>query len=238
MLTHEIDLVIFDCDGVLIDSEIISSTTLIAELEAFGVSVTFDYFQNNFLGRSFPKVADAVRQTFDVALPDAFEANYRHQLLAAFETQLQPTHLVAKVLECVATPKCVATSSSPTRVKRSLSLTGLEHFFGDDVFTSSLVANGKPAPDLFFYAAEKMNVIPQRCLVIEDSLPGIEAAVAAGMHVWRYTGGSHLKGSSKSTDEQFSHLPAFDNWAKFFEMAPQLKQAKTIFEDARGRQNR
>lgn len=235
MLTQEIDLVIFDCDGVLIDSEIISSTILIAELEASGVFVTFDYFQKNFLGRSFPKVAEAVRKTFNVALHDAFEETYRHRLLAAFETQLRPTNQVADVLGSITTAKCVATSSSPTRVKRSLSLTGLTDFFGEDVFTSSLVPNGKPAPDLFYYASEKMNVIPDRCLVIEDSLPGIEAAVSAGMHVWRFTGGSHLKGASESTDDQFSHLPVFDNWQKFFEMAPQLKQENTIFEDARGR---
>lgn len=235
MLTQEIDLVIFDCDGVLVDSEIISSTILIAELESSGVSVTFDYFQKYFLGRSFPKVAEAVRKTFNVALPDAFEETYRQRLLAAFETHLRPTRKVSEVLESLATAKCVATSSSPTRVKRSLALTGLTNFFGEDVFTSSLVSNGKPAPDLFFYTSEKMNVIPDRCLVIEDSLPGIEAAVSAGMHVWRFTGGSHLNGSSESTDEQFSDLPVFDNWQKFFEMAPQLKQENTFFEDARGR---
>lgn len=235
MLSHEIDLVIFDCDGVLIDSEIISSTILIAELKVSGVSVTFDYFQQNFLGRSFPKVADAVRQTFNVTLPVTFEETYRRRLLTAFEAQLKPTDQVSDVLASIATLKCVATSSSPNRVKRSLALTGLTDFFGDDVFTSSLVPNGKPAPDLFFYSAEKMNVAPQRCLVIEDSLPGIEAAVAAGMHVWRYSGGSHLKGAAKSADDPFAHLPDFDNWADFFKMAPQLKQENIIFEDARGR---
>lgn len=231
MQTKEIDLVIFDCDGVLIDSEIISSKILISQLSDAGVSVDFDYFQRWFLGRSFPKVAESVRHTFDVVLPADFEASYRRRLLEAFSTELKATVGVAEILGNLSRPTCVATSSTPERVRKSLELTGLAHYFGRDVFTASEVKNGKPAPDLFFHTADKMNVEPEKCLVIEDSLPGMEAGVAAGMLVWRFTGASHLRGLAQKDNEMFPDVPVFDNWSKFFEMAPELKQQKHSIGD-------
>lgn len=224
MQTTDIDLIIFDCDGVLIDSEIISSTILISLLNDAGVSVDYQYFQQWFLGRSFPKVADSVRRKFNVVLPDDFEATYRHRLFEAFSTELKSTSGVGEVLANLSKPTCVATSSTPARVRKSLELTGLAHFFGRDVFTASEVKNGKPAPDLFFHTAQKMNVAPEKCLVIEDSLPGMEAGVAAGMIVWRFTGASHLQGLVHEEKNPFSDVPVFDNWSEFFEMAPALKQ--------------
>jgi HAD superfamily hydrolase (TIGR01509 family) len=226
MQTPEIDLVIFDCDGVLIDSEIISSRVLIALLEEIGVSVDFEYFERRFLGRSFPKVVEAIRQTFGVSLPDDFKDVYRARLFDAFTTDLQATSGILEVLECLSVPACVATSSTPARVRKSLELTGLAHFFGADVFTASEVKNGKPAPDLFLHVAGKMNVVPEKCLVIEDSIPGIEAGIAAGMPVWRFTGGSHLKGRSQATGQMIPDVPIFDKWPEFFEMLPALRQQR------------
>lgn len=235
MQNPEIDLVIFDCDGVLIDSEIISSTVLISELEAAGVSVTFDYFQRWFLGRSFPKVAESVRRTFQVALPPDFEESYRNRLLQAFSSELKSTPGVADILANLARPACVATSSTPTRVEKSLQLTGLARFFGPNVFTASEVKNGKPAPDLFYHTARQMQAAPEKCLVIEDSLPGLEAALAAGMIVWRFTGGSHLKDMPADGNCSFADVPVFDNWSEFFEMAPQLKQQEHSIGDTSDR---
>lgn len=231
MQTTEIDLVIFDCDGVLIDSEIISSKILIAQLADAGVSVDFQYFQRCFLGRSFPKVAKSVRETFDVVLPSDFESTYRSRLFKAFSTELKATAGVAKVLGNLSRPTCVATSSTPARVRKSLELTGLAHYFGRDVFTASEVKNGKPAPDLFFHTARKMNADPAKCLVIEDSLPGMAAGVEAGMIVWRYTGASHLQGLVQDDNDVFPEVPVFDKWSKFFEMAPMLKQQKHSIGD-------
>lgn len=231
MQTTEIALVIFDCDGVLIDSEIISSRVLIALLEETGVSVDFEYFERCFLGRSFPKVVDAIRETFGVSLPDDFKDIYRARLFEAFTVDLQATPGISGILESLSVPTCVATSSTPARVRKSLELTGLAHFFGRDVFTASEVKNGKPAPDLFLHVADKMNVVPEKCLVIEDSLPGIEAGIAAGMPVWRFTGGSHLKGRPQAADQTVPNVPVFDNWAKFFEMVPALKQQRNSIGD-------
>jgi len=205
-------LVIFDCDGVLIDSEAISARVLIASVSRLGIEIDFDTFCQRYVGRSFPTVAKDIFQMFDVALPDGFEADYRATLLTAFEAELIPTMGIVDVLDAMKLPYCVATSSSPPRVARSLALTGLAGFFGNRVYTASQVTRGKPAPDLFVFAATKMGVDPSACLVIEDSLPGIHAGIAAGMTVLRYTGGAHLQGRTLKHDQT---VPTFDNWADF-----------------------
>lgn len=208
---ERIDLVIFDCDGVLIDSEGLSGAVLIEALAEIGVAIDFDDFCTRMVGRSFPTVAADLRAQ-GAAMPDTFEATYRARLLARFERDLAVTDGVRAMLDALDRPACVATSSSPTRVRRSLDLTGLAHLFGDNVFTASQVSRGKPAPDLFLLAAERMGAAPVRCLVVEDSLPGLEAATAAGMRALRYTGGAHLRG------RQLKHAPGtrtFDDWAEF-----------------------
>lgn len=205
------ELVIFDCDGVLVDSEPISSAVLIDELAALGVAITADYVRDHCLGRSFPTVAKSIRESFAVPLPEDFEQRYRRSLLARFETELRPTPGIEALLARLIPARCVATSSSPPRVARSLEITGLAPLFGN-VFTASQVARGKPAPDLFLFAAERMGAAPGRTLVIEDSRPGVDAAIAAGMGVLVFTGGGHMRG----------HVPdlppgvrSFDNWGDF-----------------------
>lgn len=219
-----IDLVIFDCDGVLIDSEVISARILIAQLGRVGVHVDFPYVQKHFLGRSWTKVAAEVRISYGLDLDSDFEEQYRSDLLEAFETELQSVHGVETVIDKLGVASCVATSSSPKRARRSLVLTGLSHFFSDRLFTASQVKNGKPAPDLFLFVADAMGVTPSRCLVIEDSMPGIFAAQEAGMPVWRFIGGSHLHGIPRDDLDHGGTLTVFDKWTQFFEMAPHLKK--------------
>ncbi|QKV19168.1 HAD family hydrolase [Oricola thermophila] len=223
MRERSIDLVIFDCDGVLIDSEVISARILIEQLGRVGVHVDFPYVQKHFLGRSWTKVAAEVRINYGLDLDSDFEERYRADLLAAFEMELSAVSGVKEVIDALNTRFCVATSSSPKRARRSLYLSGLESRFGDRLFTASQVANGKPAPDLFLLAAEAMGVAPDRCLVVEDSMPGVLAAQAAGMEVWRFVGGSHLEGVPRNELDRDGALTIFDKWAQFFEMAPELK---------------
>lgn len=195
------DLVIFDCDGVLIDSEILSARTLIKLLAEHDVEIDDAYVRGAFLGRSFPTVIGIVKDHFGVTLPSDFETDYRHQLLERFETELRPMEGVVEVLSSLQRPFCLATSSSPPRVTRSLHLTGLYPYFSDAIFTASQVRNGKPAPDLFLYAAAQRGVEKSRCLVIEDSLVGLTAGRAAGMPVVWFSGGSHLRqGYADGTD--------------------------------------
>jgi len=224
LVPPEIAMIIFDCDGVLADSEVISAQILVGALAEYGVALDERYVFRHYVGQSFPKVSAKIRTTFDIALPSDFESQYRARLLAAFEARLQPMQGIALVLEQLGHPRCVATSSSPPRVAKTLKLCNLARFFGGDVFTASEVANGKPAPDLFLHAARHMRVAPSQCLVIEDSMAGILAAKAAGMAVWRYTGGGHMAGFSEAELETPPDVPAFDNWDQFFQMAPQVKR--------------
>jgi HAD superfamily hydrolase (TIGR01509 family) len=217
------DLVIFDCDGVLIDSEIISASMLIEELALLGVRIDLDYVAKHFLGRSYPTVMQTIRQEFNLTLPPAFEDQYRARLLAAFESDLKIMPDVAGVIAGLGVPFCIATSSSPMRAAKSLDMVGLGHLAGPHLFTSSMVARGKPAPDLFFHAANCMGAEPARCLVIEDSLTGIRAAKAAGMPVWRFTGGSHLKNRVLDEPEDARPDMRFASFAAFYDIAPDLK---------------
>ncbi|WP_420858058.1 HAD family hydrolase [Marivivens marinus] len=204
-----IDLIIFDCDGVLIDSEVLSADAIIEELAKVGIAIDRAYVRENFLGRSWPTVAATIRREHAIPLPQDFEQRYRDILLERFKTDLKPTEGVADLLRSLDIPYCVATSSSPTRVERSLSMTGLSRFFDERVFTASQVERGKPAPDLFLLAAETLGVDPARALVIEDSLPGLQAARAAGMRMLAYCGGTHMAGQPPAAEFP---VRSFDKW--------------------------
>ena len=219
----DFDLVIFDCDGVLIDSEVISARMLIAELANHGVSVDMAYVARHFLGRSYPVVLSQIRTDFGVDLPDGFEADYRARLLAAFERELRIMPGVGHVLDALSMPFCLATSSSPERLQHSLQIVGLSEAFEGRTTTTSEVANGKPAPDVFLHAARKMGANPAKCLVIEDSFPGITAGLAAGMTVWRFTGGSHLRGLDLPAAQGAAPHSESASYADFFHFSPGLR---------------
>ncbi|MBS7541237.1 HAD family hydrolase [Ancylobacter lacus] len=185
-------LIIFDCDGVLIDSELISARALIDELACYGADIDLAFIARHCIGRSYPTVVEAVERERGVRLPAQCELDYRARLLAAFETGLTSMVGIEDALEALDVPYCLATSSSPTRLAASLRITGLERFFSGRAFTASEVKRGKPAPDLFLHAAASMGVPPDQCAVVEDSTAGLLAARAAGMEVWHFTGGSHF----------------------------------------------
>lgn len=219
-----IRLVIFDCDGVLIDSELISARMLVAELSQLGVTIDLDYVARHFLGRSYPVVMQQIRRDFHLDLPADFEARYRERLLASFVTELRIMPGVAEVTGALAVPMCVATSSSPQRAEMSLGIVGLGHLVGPRLFTASMVERGKPAPDLFLHAARVMGAEPAECLVIEDSLNGLRAARAAAMQVWHFTGGSHLRGRTFEVPEEARPDRTFASFADFFQIAPELRR--------------
>ncbi|MCR9213690.1 MAG: HAD family hydrolase [Proteobacteria bacterium] len=219
----KIDLVIFDCDGVIIDSEIISAKALVSQMKDCGFDVNLQYVLNNFIGRSFSSVKKVISQTYGRDLPSDFEKLYLQHLLAQFETELRLMDGVVEVLENLSVSYCVATSSSPVRAMRSMEIVDLKETIGERLYTASEVRNGKPAPDLFLHASKKMGYLPENCLVIEDSPSGILAGKAAGMSVWQFCGGSHLKPVSEKVKEEFPEIVKFDKWSEFFEIAPSLK---------------
>jgi HAD superfamily hydrolase (TIGR01509 family) len=186
------DLIIFDCDGVLVDSEVLSCRCLSEVLAGYGISLGLDQALDLFLGRSMTAVLDHYK-TIGRLDPERFSAELRAGVRAAFLSALCPIEGVSSVLEGLHTPHCVASSSDVDRVSFSLSLTGLASHFDGRLYTSQMVERGKPAPDLFLHAAERMQADPGRTLVIEDSISGVTAGKAAGMTVWGFVGGSHYQ---------------------------------------------
>ncbi len=218
------DLVIFDLDGVLADSEVLCAPLFVDQLAKYDVKLDEAYVYRNFVGKSFSHVVETIRQEFETDLPACFESDFSETLLAEFSAHLQPTEGIHEVLAVLGPAACVATSSSPTRASHTLKIIGLEDYFGHHVYTASQVAKGKPAPDLFLFAAQSMGVAPSRCLVLEDSAAGVQAALAAQMQVWRYVGGGHFLVCEKDQNLVPIEVNTFQSWRQFYKMAPDLKE--------------
>ena len=186
------DLIIFDCDGVLVDSEVLSCRCLSKVLSGYGIDLGLDQALDLFLGRSTTAIVEYY-EALGRSIPEEFSTELRAGVRAAFTSALCPIEGVNTLLEGLKIPHCVASSSDLDRVSYSLFLTGLAAHFDKRLYTSQMVERGKPAPDLFLYAADRMQADPRRTLVIEDSISGIEAAKAAGMTVWGFVGGSHYQ---------------------------------------------
>ncbi|OCK57785.1 HAD family hydrolase [Bradyrhizobium sp. LMTR 3] len=187
------DLVIFDCDGVLVDSEVISCRAHAEILNRHGYPITSEQVFHRFLGRSARQANLEVEAELGRALPDDFHLQLRDELHRTFEADLEPIPHIYSALDAITQPVCVASSGSHQRMRISLGRTRLYDRFAPNIFSASQVSNGKPAPDLFLFAAEQMNVAPERCVVIEDSVPGVTGGRAAGMTVLGFHGGSHCQ---------------------------------------------
>ncbi len=185
------DLVIFDNDGVLVDSEPISNTLLAGYLTELGHPTTYEESLRDYMGAAMHRVHDLVLERTGQRLPEDFDDSFHARVFAAFQRELEPVDGVGEVLERLSAdgvPYCVASSGSHERIRVGHRKTGLDKWFGDErIFSSQDVGRGKPAPDLFLYAAERMGVAPERCVVVEDSPLGVQAAVAAGMDVYGFT---------------------------------------------------
>jgi HAD superfamily hydrolase (TIGR01509 family) len=187
------DLLIFDCDGVLIDSELIACQVDAACLTEIGWDHTVEDILDRYVGRSTAAMFADLEARAGKKLPEGFAETLRQRLAAAFETELAAIPGVADVLDQLSCRICVASSSAPERLRHSLSLAGLHDRFAPHIFSATEVRRGKPAPDLFLHAAGRMGAPPHRCLVIEDSVAGVQAACAAGMTVFGFTGGGHCR---------------------------------------------
>ncbi len=185
-----IKLVVFDCDGVLVDSEIIANEELREALHVCGLSMSISQVVETFVGLSMATVVHIAQRMLGHDLPNDFLDRLQEKTFAAFKERLEPVKAVREVLEFLSQSSyevCVASSGSFDKIALTLGLTNLKHFFGDNIFNSSQVTRGKPYPDLYLFTAEKMGYDPSECLVIEDSLPGVQGAVAAGMEVMAYS---------------------------------------------------
>jgi HAD superfamily hydrolase (TIGR01509 family) len=185
------ELVIFDCDGVLVDSEPIINRAHAQVLTACGYSITEDELLARFCGMSDAEMLATIEHEWGRTLPSSYAERVGAMIEEGFGQSLVAIEGVAEALDWLRLPVCVASSSVPEQIRRKLELTGLLVRFDDNLFSATMVARGKPAPDLFLYAAQQLATAPNRCLVIEDSPLGIEAAIAAGMTAIGFCGGSH-----------------------------------------------
>ena len=184
-------MVIFDCNGVLVDSEPLATAIVSQEFMRAGFAVTPDLVARYFTGRRQSDMFAEVEIAAGRKLPHGFAETVTLATLRKFRAELRPPAHAAHALSWLRGPKCVASSSSLDRIRVSLETTDLLRFFEPDLFSAGDVANGKPAPDLFLHVAGQMRVNPSDCLVVEDSPAGVTAAVAAGMTVIGFVGGSH-----------------------------------------------
>lgn len=186
-----VELVVFDCDGVLIDSEIIACEVEAEELSKIGYKVSCADVAERFVGMPSNKVYEVVERELGHALPQGFESRLYKKILERYRTDLREIGGANEVISLLDTKKCVASSSEPAKLALGLIEAGLFELLYPFIYSTTLVARGKPHPDLFEYSAKSMGVSASECLVVEDSVAGVTAARAAGMRVVGFYGGSH-----------------------------------------------
>ncbi len=191
MTQPSLDLIIFDCDGVLVDSEILSTRASTAALAEFGLNLTEQQVAALFLGLTLQDGLEQIRRQYQLDLPPAFATRKMQLTEQLFRQELTPVQGLVELLAQLTIPYCVASNSAHERLQFSFEATGLSRYFAGRIYSAEDVAQGKPAPDLFLHAARQQHAEPQRCLVIDDSTSGVRAAVAAGIPVIGFTGASH-----------------------------------------------
>jgi HAD superfamily hydrolase (TIGR01509 family) len=187
-------LIIFDFDGVIADSEVLANAVLAEMVSDLGVQTTLEDAYDRYMGRRFAEVVATIESDVRRPLPDDFAINLQDRLVRRFRESLKPVDGAREFLDSiVALPKCIASTSSPDRLQSSLEILGLGAAFGPHVYSASMVARGKPYPDIFLYAAHQVGVPPAQAIVMEDSASGVEAGVAAGMTVIGVLAASHIR---------------------------------------------
>ena len=187
-----VDLVIFDCDGVLIDSEAIANQVCVEHMATLGREMTMQSFAARYSGSPIGDIWRRVEDDHGVVIGEEARLSIDTEIHRRFETGLRTIEGVTEMLDYLAARRCVASSTGLKKLRRNLATVGLLERFEPGVFSASQVARGKPAPDVFLYAASQMGADPARCLVIEDSVAGVSAARRAGMMTIGFAGGGHV----------------------------------------------
>ncbi|MEO1284374.1 MAG: HAD family phosphatase [Pseudomonadota bacterium] len=185
------DLVIFDCDGVLIDSEVIACAADAEALSTIGYPITIERVVERFAGVPADAMYETIEAEMGHALPADFKDQVDQRILDKYRTELTAIEGIKEVLSEIRVKKCVASSSTPSKLALGLVETGVFDLVYPHVFSTVLVERGKPHPDIFLYSARVMGVDVSKCVVVEDSVAGVTAAKAAGMRAIGFTGGSH-----------------------------------------------
>ena len=206
------DLVIFDCDGVLVDSEPISNKALAQTLNRIGLHITYEETLNIFLGRSWEDSLFTITKMLGHNPPSNLYDLYRSRMYEWFKKDLKQVSGIVGALKDLKFPYCVASSGSYEKIQTTLGITNLMPLFKGKIFSASDVSRGKPAPDLFLLAANMMGADPLNTIVVEDSEPGVRAAIAANMRVLGYaerTDPLTLSSAGAETFDNMDHLSTY-----------------------------
>ena len=214
MTTH-CKLVIFDCDGVLVDSEKITMRVLTGMLNQLGLAVLEEELFKRFVGKSIAQCTAIIGGLLGRPVPDEFWSDFHLLIVSAMESSLQPVAGISETLDSLSLPYCVASNGTHAKMRTTLGITGLLPRFDGKRFSVEDVTRGKPAPDLFLHAAAAFDVAPSACVVVEDTATGVSAGVAAGMTVFGYAALTPaeqlLEAGARTTFDDMTQLPSLIN---------------------------
>ncbi|MFC1658985.1 HAD family hydrolase [Pseudomonadota bacterium] len=221
-MKYKFEAIIWDCDGVLIDSEVLAAQTSVDLLKSYGVKINCEDYINRFIGGRRDEIITSLEVESGIPLSKLITEevliNRKTTILQNFKKYLNSIKNIEIVLNSLQLPMAVASGSCKERLDYSLDLVNLKPFFKDNIFSSDLVKHGKPKPDIFLYAAKKLKVNPKKCLVIEDSINGIRAAKAANMTVYAFTQGSHMSKNLKQKIQETKPDLIFDDMMKLLDL--------------------
>lgn len=198
--------VIFDCDGVLVDSEAIGNQVIVDLANQLGANINLEYALQHFKGNSLDNCKLQIEQIIGEPLPNDFESEYRKQSFEKFKRDIKPIEGIKDVLQELKIPFCVASSGPESKIKLNLSVTGLLPFFTDRIFSCYTIQKWKPNPAVFLWAAETMGFHPKDCLIIEDSSIGVKAALDGGFDVFGYTAHDFKNELQKNATKTFDNM--------------------------------
>ncbi|MDR6674055.1 HAD-IA family hydrolase [Xanthomonas sp. 1678] len=225
MTATPFDLLISDCDGVLVDSEVLADRVMLEALGAYVPRAELERFLAGSFGQTADEIVERVQRHFAVALPPGLFDDIRQRSEALIAAEVQPIADVREALLAIALPLAVASNSQRHSVVASVARAGLTERVGGNVFSADMVARPKPAPDVYLLAAHTLGVAPQRCLVIEDSATGASAALAAGMTVIGFTGAAHIPPGHAETLRQLGVAAVMERMRQLPEIYAELVRA-------------
>ncbi|OEJ99898.1 HAD-IA family hydrolase [Roseivirga misakiensis] len=190
-----IKCLIFDCDGTLVDSEMLCNLGLEIKLRDYGIETSARAMMEKYRGGKLANILKDIEEKHDISFNENFVPEYRALVNQLFEKELKPCHGVHEFLSQNKLSVCVASSGPVQKINTALTITGLKRYFGNNVYSSYDINSWKPEPEIFLYAAEKMGFSPNECLIIEDSLKGLEAGLAAKIKTVLYDPSNSHEGS-------------------------------------------
>lgn len=208
--------IIFDCDGVLVDSEAITFGVLHEMCDERGLKMTHEELEDRFLGKSLQHIMQFIGAQTGGEGMAVFEPDFRVRTFARFQTDIQPVNGIIAILDDLLVARCVASSGPPHKIRMNLELTGLAHYFGDDIFSCYELKRWKPDPAIFLHAAKNMGFSPGHCVVVEDSPAGIKGAVAGGFRVFGLANAKNEGALAEAGAEVIHHLSELRQYLDVF----------------------